>query len=102
MTSRYVRFIENVPLRDIEPRPRLFSVLLFIGQNDGTYADALHDAGFKKNGIFGVLDYLLDLKLINDSWEASDRGGGARRMYRLTPLGQQVYEHLVAIDRLLK
>ena len=91
-----------MPLKDIEPRPRLFSVLHFIGQKNGTYVDAMDKAGFRKNGIFSVLDRLLDMKLIYDAgWEASDGPGGARRMYRLTPLGEKVYEHLVAIDELL-
>ena len=90
-----------MPLKDIEPSPRIFSVLLHIGRMEGSYADALHEAGFRKNGIFAVLDRLSDLGLIYDTWEASDRGGGARRMYRLTPLGQSIFDHLAAIDRLL-
>ena len=93
---------ETVSLKHVEPPPRIFSVLVHIGRAGGTYADALHEAGFRKTGVYLVLDRLMELGLVTDRWEASDKGGGARRMYRLTPRGEQVYGHLIAIDELLK
>ena len=92
---------ENVSLAQLDSPLKTFSLILFIGRKSATFGAEIIEAGFKAPRVYDTLDTLLDLKVIYDTWESSDRGGGARRVYRLTPLGKQIYEHLLAIEHLI-
>ena len=93
---------EPVPLLQLDTPLRTFSLIVFLGNAGSSFGAEIIANGFKAPRVYETLDLLLDLKIISDTWEPSDKGGGARRVYRLTPLGQEVYEYLTAIDKLLQ
>ena len=90
------------PLADIDSKGRLLQTLLFLGRNDGSYAEEMFKHGFVKPTVYRTNQKLIALGLIELSYEPSVDGGGVKVVHNLTPKGKRIYEHLEMIDKLLR
>ena len=93
---------EIMSISTIDSPNHVLSLILFIGRNGEAYGNQLHRAGFPRPAVYFTLDTLMDSGILSDELRRSTGRGGIRRVFKLTPLGEQVYTHLAAIDSILR
>jgi DNA-binding PadR family transcriptional regulator len=86
----------------IDSPNHVLSLILYIGRRNGQYASQLVLAGFPRPALYSTLNYLTKVGILKDSFARGEGRGGIRRVFDLTPLGQKIYTHLEAIDKLLR
>ena len=87
-----------------EGQSYLCQILIFIKSNEGAYVEEMLRGPFKKVSrptIYRALRKLESLTLITDKLEQDRSKGIITRTWYLTPLGEQITEHVTEIDKLL-
>lgn len=80
----------------------VLSLILRFGREGEQYANRLVGDEFPRPTIYNTLDGLRKVGILGERLERSSGRGGIRRMFYLTPLGEDIYHHLELIDQLLR
>ena len=89
-------------IRMLDSRNHLLLIILHVGQHGSSYASKLSREGIAFPAIYRTLDYLEEIGILTQTLTDTGGKGSIKRLYRLTPSGERVYEHVSAIDRILK
>ena len=91
-------------IAQLESQHYALQILLFIRIKKGSYAEEMIREQFGETTrptIYRALRYLEARNLIWSQVTESDAGGGLKRMWYLTPMGEEVTSHLEAIEKAL-
>ena len=84
----------------LEGQKDIFRVLVEIEAHGEVFAEQLKRSGFNPQTYYRVLDKLKDFGLIKSRLDDSAEGA-FRRMYSLTPYGEELLAHLKEIEKIL-
>ena len=85
---------------ELEDQASIFQVLVMVGERGEVYGAELKREGFTPRTTYRVLDKLKDFGLIKSRLDDSAEGA-FRRMYSLTPYGEELLAHLKEIEKIL-
>ena len=89
-------------LEKIDCSNHILGIILAIGEKGSSYANELSKLGYSFPTLYHTLSYTEEVGLTMSELEGSGGKGSLKRVYRLTPLGEEVYKHLSALDELLR
>ena len=98
--------IGAIPMRiaQLESQHYALQIMLFIRRKSGSYVEEMLREQFGETTrptIYRAVWLLSELGLIRNELTDSESGGGLKRMWYLTPMGEEVATHLMAIEKAL-
>ncbi len=92
-------------LSDLEGQQYLCEILLFIRSNEGTYVEEMLRGPFSKTTrptLYRALRKLEALGLAHNRLEDRSAKGGIKRMWFVTPFGEEMAIRLAELDHLMR
>lgn len=89
---------------ELESQHYVLQILLFVKLKNGSYAEEMIREQFGETTrptIYRAVRYLESKSLVRSEIKDSAGMGGLRRMWYLTPMGEEVATHLMGIEKAL-